>query len=155
MPKMPKTRPLHDHEIELIRMVATGFTNAEIAVEFGVAVETIRTRLHVAHRLIGSASESPSENLARTRMVIWAYDHGIVRPAGQREPLPQDRVPADLAAPMIRLSISILADESRGDLKAWAKRVMDAAGLRMPTTLGRPVAVAEADVDLCAGEEAA
>lgn len=160
MPKMPHVRKLHDYETEMIRMVASGATNAEIAVATGTAVETVRSRLHVVHRLIGSASEIPSENMARVRMVIWAYDHGIVRPARSKparppkDVLPQDRIRADLAAPMIRLSISILADESRGDLKVWAKRVMDAAGLRMPTTLGRPVAVAEAEVDLC-GDEAA
>lgn len=147
--KPVQKRPLHDHEIEMIRLIAAGYTNAQLATEFGVSTETIRSRLFVVHRLIGTNSADGSDGTARVRMVVWAYDNRIVRPAGVREqpkpkePLPQERIPAELAAPMIRLAISILSDEPRGDLKRWARRVMDAAGLHMPGALGRPAAVAE------------
>jgi hypothetical protein len=146
MTKPIKQRPLHDHETEMIRLVAAGYTNAQLAVAFDISVETIRSRMHVVHQLIGTASGNDSDNVARVRMVIWAYDHGVVRPAGQAvsptpaEPLPQERIPAELAAPMIRLSISILGDEPRGDLKRWARRVLDAARLQVPGARGRPVA---------------
>lgn len=153
MAKPIKPRPLHDHKIEIIRLVACGYTNAQLAVEFDVPVETIRARMHTVHQLIGSASADGSDNASRIRMVIWAYDNRIVRPKGaralvpveKREPLPQERVPAELAAPMIRLSIAILSDEPRGDLKAWARRVMEAARLTMPKAMGRPTSSADAE----------
>lgn len=147
MARKIQTRPLHDHETEMIRLVAAGYTNAQLAVAFDISVETIRSRMHVVHQLIGTASGNDSDNVARVRMVIWAYDHGVVRPAGAlpkpAEVLPQERVPAELAAPMIRLSISILGDEPRGDLKRWARRVLEAARLQVPGVRGRPVAEAD------------
>lgn len=148
MVKPIKQRPLHDYELEMIRLVASGYTNAQLAVEFDISVETIRSRMHVVHQLIGSASGT-DDNMARVRMVIWAYDHDLVQPVGvapqpaPKEALPQERIPAELAAPMIRLSISILGDEPRGDLKVWARRVMDAARLKMPKPLGGPTSVAQ------------
>jgi DNA-binding CsgD family transcriptional regulator len=147
--KPVKKRPLHDHEIEMIRLIAAGYTNTQLAAEFDASTETIRSRIYVVHRLIGTNSADGSDGAARVRMVAWAYDNRIVRPAGEPElpkptvPLPQERIPAELAAPMIRLAISILSDEPRGDLKQWARRVMDAARLRVPGALGRPTAVAE------------
>lgn len=145
MTKPIQQRKLHDYEYDLIRLVACGYTNAQLAVETDVAVETVRSRLHVIHQLIGFASGGDNA-MARVRMAIWAYDHGLVKPAGLKltatpaEVLPQERIPAELAAPMIRLSIAILSDEPRGELKRWARRVMEAARLTMPKAMGRPTA---------------
>jgi hypothetical protein len=151
MTKLKITRELTGHEIELVRMVARGLSNVQIAAEWGgIKPETVRSRLHTVYHVTG-VSGHDSDPLVRVRLAIWAYEHGIVKPAGARPvktgqaPLPQERVPVELAAPMIRLSISILSDEPRGDLKHWARRVMDAAQLRMPGALGRPTAVTDAD----------
>lgn len=149
MTKLKTTRGLTAHEIELVRMVAQGLSNVQIAEQWnGIKPETVRSRLHTVYHVTG-VSGHDSDPLVRVRLAIWAYENGIVKPAGpakRREVLPQERIPADLAAPMIRLSISILSDEPRGDLKHWARRVMDAARLRMPSAQGRPTSVAaEAD----------
>lgn len=151
MAKPIKQRPLHDYEYETIRMVASGATNSQVAVAFDVSVETVRSRMHVIHQLIGTATGDSNDNVARTRMVIWAYDHDLVQPVGvkppppPRETPPAERIPAELAAPMIRLSLDILADQPRGDLRRWAARVVEAAGLKAVAGVrrGRPVAVAD------------
>jgi len=144
MATKPKLRPLTPHEIELVRMVARGLSNTQIADEWGgIRPETVRSRLHTVYYLTGTGSETIGDSLARLRLVVWAYDHEIVKPAcvkpkpAPKEVLPQERIRAELAAPMIRLAISILSDEPRGDLKHWARRVMDAARLKMPAAIGQ------------------
>jgi len=151
MTKLKVPRELTAHEIELVRMVAQGLSNVQIAERWGgIKPETVRSRLHTVYHVTG-VSGHDSDPLVRVRLAIWAYENGVVRPAstkppkGSRGPLPQELIPAELAAPMIRLSISILSDEPRGDLKHWARRVMDAARLRMPSTLGRPESTAGRD----------
>jgi DNA-binding CsgD family transcriptional regulator len=155
MTKLKTARDLTAHEIELVRMVARGLSNVQIATEWGgIKPETVRSRLHTVYHVTG-VSGHDSDPLVRVRLAIWAYEHGLVKPAGVKAApvpkgsLPQERMPAELAAPMIRLAISILSDEPRGDLKRWARRVMDAARLHMPGALGRPSAVADT------GDEAA
>lgn len=142
MAKQIKPRPLTDHETELVRMVGQGMSNTQIAEVFGVRKETIRSRLHTVYKLTGVSSHE-TDPLIRVRLAIWAFDHGIVTPAAAakpeapRETLPEERLGAEFAAPMIRLALDLLADKPRRDYKQWARRVVDAAGLRGPAAVPR------------------
>ena len=142
MAKPIKPRALTGHEIEFIRLVAQGLSNMEIAEQFDIRPETVRSRLHAVYQLTG-VTRGETDPLVRVRLAIWAFDNGIVHPAGVKAPpppkatLPQERIPAELAAPMIRLSLDLLADQPRGDCKRWARRVVDAAGLALPAEVRR------------------
>jgi DNA-binding NarL/FixJ family response regulator len=66
--------PLSPRELEVVRLLALGRTNAEIAEELFVALSTVKT--HV--------SNVRTKLSARNRVEIagWAWEHGLVR----REP---------------------------------------------------------------------
>ncbi|QOR72436.1 response regulator transcription factor [Ruania alkalisoli] len=61
---------LTDRELEVLALVAEGFTNAEIAARLVLGVETVRT--HVSH-LIGKLSARD-----RTNAVVIAWTHGLL-----------------------------------------------------------------------------
>ncbi|MFJ8663770.1 response regulator [Streptomyces sp. NPDC093795] len=62
---------LTEREAEVLRLVATGLTNAEIAGRMGVGAATVKT--HVAAVLAKSGARD------RTQAVILAYESGFVR----------------------------------------------------------------------------
>jgi DNA-binding NarL/FixJ family response regulator len=73
--------PDRDHtltprELEVLRLVATGMTNQEVAGELGVAVKTVDR--HVANILAKLGVPT------RTAATAFAYEHGLLRtpPAG-------------------------------------------------------------------------
>ncbi len=68
---------LTDREAEILRMLAEGASNAEIAERLVLAVHTVKT--HVAHVL------AKLEARDRTQAVILAYEVGFVRPGGERD----------------------------------------------------------------------
>ena len=81
MAKPVKPRALTDHEIELVRLVAQGLSNMEIAEQFDIRPETVRSRLHAVYQLTG-VTRGETDPLVRVRLAIWAFDTGIVHPAG-------------------------------------------------------------------------
>ena len=66
-------RRLTDRELTVLRVMATGATNAEIAAELGVSVATVKT--HVARVLAKLGLRD------RVQAVVFAYESRLVTPA--------------------------------------------------------------------------
>jgi DNA-binding NarL/FixJ family response regulator len=70
----PRLRTLTERELEVLRVVATGLTNGEIAQELHLSESTVKTHVSRAFAKIGARD--------RVQAVIIAYDIGLVGPRG-------------------------------------------------------------------------
>jgi DNA-binding NarL/FixJ family response regulator len=70
----PRLRTLTDRELEVLRAVAAGLTNSEIAQELRLSESTVKTHVGRAFAKIGARD--------RVQAVIIAYDVGLVGPRG-------------------------------------------------------------------------
>ena len=61
-------------ELEILRYVARGLSNAEIATEASVSETTVKT--HIAHILLKLRLRD------RVQAVVFAYENGVVAPGG-------------------------------------------------------------------------
>ncbi|MFJ9241765.1 response regulator transcription factor [Streptomyces sp. NPDC101776] len=72
-PPAPVLRePLTDREADVVRLVALGRTNAEIAAELYVSLSTVKTHLSSVQLKLGARN--------RVEIAAWAWQHGQVRP---------------------------------------------------------------------------
>ena len=62
--------PLSPRELDVVRAVARGRTNAEISAELFVSLSTVKTHLTNVHAKLDTRN--------RTEIAVWAWEHGIV-----------------------------------------------------------------------------
>ena len=75
--RVPQPVPLTPREVEVVKLVARGLSNAQIADELFVSETTVKT--HVARVF----TKLDLQN--RAQVVALAYERGLVRPGGQTE----------------------------------------------------------------------
>ncbi|WP_327720792.1 response regulator transcription factor [Streptomyces sp. NBC_00490] len=68
----PVTEPLTDRELDVVRLVALGRTNAEIAAELYVSLSTVKTHLSSVQLKLRARN--------RVEIAAWAWQHGQVTP---------------------------------------------------------------------------
>ena len=66
------TEPLTDRELDVVRLVALGRTNAEIAAELFVSLSTVKTHLSSVQLKLAARN--------RVEIAAWAWQHGHARP---------------------------------------------------------------------------
>lgn len=70
--RAPLTEPLTDRELDVVRLVALGRTNAEIAAELYVSLSTVKTHLSSVQLKLRARN--------RVEIAAWAWQHGQVTP---------------------------------------------------------------------------
>ncbi|TYB41122.1 response regulator [Actinomadura chibensis] len=65
----PPSEPLTDREVDVVRLVARGRTNEEIAAELFVSLSTVKTHLGSVHRKLGTRN--------RVETAAWAWESGL------------------------------------------------------------------------------
>ncbi|MBW8484244.1 response regulator [Actinomadura parmotrematis] len=67
----PPAERLTERELDVVRLVARGRTNDEIAGELFVSLSTVKTHLGSVHRKLGTRN--------RVEVAAWAWESGLVR----------------------------------------------------------------------------
>jgi DNA-binding NarL/FixJ family response regulator len=70
----PATEPLTDRELDVVRLVALGRTNAEIAAELYVSLSTVKTHLSSVQLKLAARN--------RVEIAAWAWQNGHARQEG-------------------------------------------------------------------------
>jgi DNA-binding NarL/FixJ family response regulator len=72
-PPAPAREPLTEREFDVVRLVALGHTNAEIAASLHVSLSTVKTHLASAQLKLAARN--------RVQIAAWAWQHGHVQPS--------------------------------------------------------------------------
>ncbi len=96
---MPDEIQLSEREREILKLIATGATNPQIAGNLGISVNTVKVHLRNIFSKIGSAS--------RTEATLYAIRTGIIEVATG---VPQRIEPETLSIPVEPINISIESD---------------------------------------------
>jgi DNA-binding NarL/FixJ family response regulator len=67
---------LSSREIEVLRCIASGLSNDEVAKELYLGINTIKTYIRTAYRKIGVDR--------RSQAVLWAIENGLIEIPGYR-----------------------------------------------------------------------
>ncbi len=73
-PRAATAHPLTEREVEIVRLVARGLTNAEIGAELYISAGTAKTHLANVQAKVGARN--------RVGIAAWAWEHGVVRAEG-------------------------------------------------------------------------
>lgn len=76
--QVPSSEDLTEREVEVVRLVARGYSNREIADEFVISEKTVKT--HVGHALAKLGLKD------RTQLAIYALKHGLADEPGRQDP---------------------------------------------------------------------
>lgn len=68
----PFEMPISQRELDVVRLMARGRDNAEIAEALGISVNTVRNHVSTAYEKLGVSSWRQA--------VAWAWEHGLVTP---------------------------------------------------------------------------
>jgi DNA-binding NarL/FixJ family response regulator len=71
-PKQPVETPLTDRELEILRLVAHGFTNGKIARELWVTEQTVKFHLSNTYRKLGVANRTEASRYAHMHDLLAA-----------------------------------------------------------------------------------
>lgn len=69
-PPDPVAIPISDRELDVVRLMARGRDNVEIADELGISPNTVRNHVSAAYEKLGVSSWRQA--------VAWAWEHGLV-----------------------------------------------------------------------------
>lgn len=72
VPTSDGEEPLTDRELEIVRLIAGGGTNAEIAAELFIAPGTVKNHVASVQRKLGVRN--------RVGIAAWAWEHGLCKP---------------------------------------------------------------------------
>ncbi|MEU3773496.1 response regulator transcription factor [Streptomyces sp. NPDC032472] len=71
VPRADAAHPLTGREVEIVRLVARGLTNAEIGAELYISAGTAKTHIANVQAKVGARN--------RVGIAAWAWEHGVVR----------------------------------------------------------------------------
>ncbi|MFD9479837.1 MULTISPECIES: response regulator [Streptomyces] len=73
----PVAHPLTEREVEIVRLVARGLTNAEIGAELFISAGTAKTHIANVQAKLGARN--------RVGIAAWAWEHGVATAAPEAE----------------------------------------------------------------------
>lgn len=73
-PRVPQTHPLTGREVDIVRLVARGLTNAEIGAELFISAGTAKTHIANVQAKLGARN--------RVGIAAWAWEHGLAQAEG-------------------------------------------------------------------------